>query len=104
AWNHYTTVCCCPNCDVLFVWYSTVSEAGRECSQAVSRLRAASDTWEPASVFLHVPDCNTHAPVLLSDGKRLYHFFTQSFAGWGDAADCTRTSHDNGAPCSEHRE
>jgi sulfatase modifying factor 1 len=102
-WNHYTTVCCCPNGDVLLVWYSTVAEEGRECSQAVSRLRAGSDRWEPASVFFHVPDCNSHAPVLLSDGRRLYHFFTQSFAGWDDAADCMRSSEDNGATWSDPR-
>lgn len=103
AWNHFTTICACPNGDVLFVWYSTVEESGRECSQAVSRLRAGSDTWEPASVFFHVPDVNAHAPVLLRDGKRLYHFFTQSFAGWDDAADCMRTSDDNGATWSRPR-
>jgi formylglycine-generating enzyme required for sulfatase activity len=102
-WNHFTTICACPNGDVLFVWYSTVQEEGRECSQAASRLRAGSDAWEPASVFFHVPDVNAHAPVLLSDGKRLYHFLTQSFAGWDDAADCMRVSDDNGATWSRPR-
>jgi sulfatase modifying factor 1 len=102
-WNHYTTICCCPNGDVLLVWYSTVAEEGRECSQAVSRLRAGSDAWEPPSVFFHVPDCNSHAPVLLSDGRRLYHFFTQSLSGWDDAAVCLRTSEDNGASWSAPR-
>jgi sulfatase modifying factor 1 len=102
-WNHYTTVCACPNGDVLLVWYSTVAEEGRECSQAVSRLRAGSDAWEPPSVFFHVPDCNSHAPVLLSDGKRLYHFFTQSLAGWDDAAEGLRVSEDNGATWSAPR-
>jgi len=102
-WNHYTTICCCPNGDVLLVWYSTVAEEGRECSQAVSRLRAGSDVWEPASVFFHVPDCNSHAPVLLSDGRRLFHFFTQSLSGWDDAADVLRVSEDNGATWSAPR-
>jgi hypothetical protein len=88
---------------VLAVWYSTVQEEGRECGQAASRLRAGSNKWEAPSFFFGVPDCNTHAPVLLSDGKRLYHFFTQSLAGWDDAADCLRTSDDNGATWSKPR-
>jgi hypothetical protein len=101
AWNHYSTVIVCPNGDVLAVWYSTVSEEGRECAQAASRLRVGADHWEPASSFFTVPDCNAHAPVLLSDGKRLYHFFTQSLSGWDNAADCMRTSDDNGATWSK---
>jgi formylglycine-generating enzyme required for sulfatase activity len=101
AWNHYSTVTVCPNGDVLAVWYSTVHEEGRECSQAASRLRVGTDQWEPASSFFTVPDCNSHAPVLLSEGKRLYHFFTQSLAGWDAAADCLRTSEDSGATWSK---
>ena len=42
-------------------------------------------------------------PCSSRDGKRLYHFFTQSFAGWDDAADCLRTSDDNGATWSRPR-
>ena len=103
AWNHFSTVVVCPNGDVLAAWYTTVSEEGRECAQAASRLRAGSDRWEPASSFLAVADCNSHAPVLLSDGKRLYHFFTQSLSGWDDAADCLRTSDDSGATWSRPR-
>jgi sulfatase modifying factor 1 len=103
AWNHFTTICACPNGDLLAVWYTTVSEAGRECAQAASRLRAGSDRWEPPSYFFGVADCNTHAPVLLSDGKRLYHFFTQSLAGWDDAAEGMRTSDDSGATWSKPR-
>jgi hypothetical protein len=41
--------------------------------------------------------------VLLSDGRRLYHFFTQSFNGWDDAAEGMRTSDDNGATWSKPR-
>jgi formylglycine-generating enzyme len=103
AHNHFSALCVCPNGDVLAAWYSTVQEPGRECGQAASRLRAGSDTWEPASFFFGVPDVNNHAPVLLSDGKRLYHFFTQSLAGWDDAAECMRTSDDNGATWSRPR-
>ena len=103
AWNHYSTIAACPNGDVLAVWYTCTQEEGRECAQAASRLRVGSDKWDEPSWFFGVPDCNTHAPVLLSDGRRLYHFFTQSFAGWDDAADCLRTSDDNGASWSKPR-
>jgi len=103
AWNHFSTIAVCPNGDVLAVWYTCTQEEGRECAQAACRLRAGSDKWDPPSFFFGTPDCNTHAPVLLTDGKRLYHFFTQSFAGWDDAADCMRVSEDSGATWSKPR-
>jgi sulfatase modifying factor 1 len=103
AHNHYAAVCVCPNGDVLAAWYSTVSESGRECAQAATRLRAGADQWEPASLFFMVPDVNCHAPVLFSDGKRLYHFCTQSLHGWDYAADMMRTSDDSGATWSRPR-
>ncbi len=99
--NHYGAVCVCPNGDVLACWYSTVSESGREMAQAASRLRVGSDTWEPASLFFDVPDHNDHAPVLFCDGKRVYHFGTQSFAGWDYASNFMRTSDDSGATWSK---
>lgn len=101
--NHYGAVCVCPNGDVLACWYTTVAESGRELAQAASRLRAGSNQWEPASLFFDVPDHNDHAPVLFSDGKRLYHFGTQSFAGWDYASNFMRTSDDNGATWSKPR-
>jgi formylglycine-generating enzyme required for sulfatase activity len=98
--NHYAAACVCPNGDVLMAWYTTVSEAGRELAQAASRLRAGSDRWEPASLFFDVPDVNDHAPVLFSDGKRLYHFCTQSLRSWDNATNILRYSDDNGATWS----
>ncbi len=101
--NHFAAACVCPNGDILAAWYTTVSEAGRELAQAASRLPAGADRWEPAAPFLDVPDVNDHAPVLMSDGKRIYHFFTQSLRGWDDASDCVRTSDDSGATWSKPR-
>src|SRR5262249_31683753 len=66
-----------------------------------SRLRVGSDRWEPASLFFGVPDVNCHAPVLLCHGKRIYHFCTQSFAGWDDASNIVRYSDDSGATWSQ---
>jgi len=102
-WNHFSAVCVCPNGDVLAAWYTTVDESGRECSQAVSRLRAGVDRWDPVSSFLTVPDVNCHAPVLFCDGKRIYHFFTQSLVGWDNSSNAMRTSDDNGATWSKPR-
>ncbi len=101
--NHYAAVCVCPNGDVLAAWYTTVSEPGRELAQAASRLRAGSDQWDAASLFFDVPDVNDHAPVLFSDGKRLFHFCTQSLRGWDDAAVMLRTSDDSGASWGKPR-
>src|SRR5262249_32787329 len=101
--NHFAAGCVCPNGDVLMVWYTTVSERGREVCQAASRLRAGSDQWEPASLFFDVPDVNDHAPVLLSDGKRIWHFCTQSLSGWDNASDIVRFSDDNGVTWSKPR-
>jgi sulfatase modifying factor 1 len=81
AWNHFTAVCACPNGDVLAAWYTTKSESGRELALAASRLPADNDRWQPASLFFDVPDLNDHAPVLLCDGKRIYHFCSQALTG-----------------------
>ncbi|MGA2034259.1 MAG: SUMF1/EgtB/PvdO family nonheme iron enzyme [Thermoguttaceae bacterium] len=99
--NHFSAVCVCPNGDVLAVWYTTMQEEGRELAQAASRLRAGEDHWDVASWFFGVPDVNCHAPVLLSDGKRIYHFCTQSLHGWDYASDIMRISDDNGATWSK---
>jgi formylglycine-generating enzyme required for sulfatase activity len=99
--NHYSAVCVCPNGDVLAVWYTCVGEPDRQLAQAASRLRAGSDTWEPASLFFAVPDVNCHAPVLLRDGKRIYHFCTQSLHGWDYSSNMMRYSDDSGATWSK---
>ena len=103
AHNHFSTVTVCPNGDVLAVWYTTVSEGGREGSLAASRLRVGSKRWDPASLFFAIPDCNINAGVLLSDGQRLYHFFAQSLKSWTQAAVCMRISEDSGATWSKPR-
>jgi sulfatase modifying factor 1 len=101
--NHFSACCVCPNGDVLAAWYSCVGESDRQLAQAASRLRAGSDTWEPASFFFGVPDVNTHAPVLLRAGQRIYHFCTQSLQGWDYASNVVRWSDDSGATWSQPR-
>jgi formylglycine-generating enzyme required for sulfatase activity len=101
--NHYAATCVCPNGDVLFAWYTTVGERGRELTQAVSRLRAGADRWEPAELFLEVADVNCHAPVLLRHGRRVYHFAGQGMTGWDESAIVMRTSDDSGATWTKPR-
>lgn len=101
--NHFSACCVCPNGDVLTVWYSCVGEADRQLAQAGSRLRAGSDIWEPATLFFGVPDVNSHAPVLLRAGPRIYHFCTQSLHGWDYASNIVRWSDDSGATWSKPR-
>ncbi|HKB03542.1 MAG TPA: SUMF1/EgtB/PvdO family nonheme iron enzyme [Gemmataceae bacterium] len=99
--NHFAAVCVCPNGDVLMAWYTCVNEPGRELAQACSRLRVGADRWEPASLFFDVPDVNDHAPVLLTAGKRIFHFSTQSLRGWDNATNVVRYSDDNGITWSK---
>jgi formylglycine-generating enzyme required for sulfatase activity len=101
--NHFAAVCVCPNGDVLACWYTCVGEPGRELALAGSRLRAGADKWDPASLFFDVPDVNDHAPVLLCDGKRVYHFCLQALHGWDYASIVLRTSDDSGATWTKPR-
>jgi hypothetical protein len=54
-------------------------------------------------LFFRVPDVNCHAPVLLRDGRRTYHFCTQSLHGWDYASNIVRWSDDSGATWSKPR-
>jgi len=103
--NHDPAIVECPNGDLLAVWYTCVSEKGRELAQAASRLRWGAEEWEPASPFWDVPDRNDHAPALWFDGdNKIYHFTAMSF-GWGHgrSALVMRTSNDSGATWSAAR-
>jgi formylglycine-generating enzyme required for sulfatase activity len=101
--NHYSAAVACPNGDVLAVWYTCVGERDRQLAQAASRLRAGAKAWDPPSLFFSVPDVNCHAPVLLRDGQRIYHFCTQSLNGWDHASNIMRYSEDSGATWSQPR-
>ena len=90
---------------MLAIWYTTVSERGRELAMAVSRLRFGQKKWESASPFWDAPDRNDHAPALWYDGKQtLYHFNGLSVAAtWGPMAIIQRVSTDNGVTWSKAR-
>jgi len=102
--NHDPAIVECPNGDLLAIWYTCRTEAGRELGIAASRLRLGQEEWEPASPFWDAPDRNDHAPALWSDGRTLYHFNGLAAAAtWGSAALILRTSADSGATWSKAR-
>jgi formylglycine-generating enzyme required for sulfatase activity len=102
--NHDPAIVECPNGDLLAIWYTCRTEAGRELALAASRLRRGAEAWEPAVPFWDAPDRNDHAPALWSDGKTLYHFCGLSAAAtWGNLAVILRTSSDSGQTWSKAR-
>ncbi len=103
--NHHSAVTECPNGDLLALWYTTVTERGREVAVGASRLRYGENEWEPASPFWDAPDRNDHCPALWYDGDNtIYHFNALSTAAtWGPLAIIMRTSTDSGATWSKPR-
>lgn len=102
--NHDPAIVQCPNGDLLAIWYTCRTEAGRELALAASRLRRGAAEWDPASPFWDAPDRNDHAPALWCDGKRIYHFCGLSAAAtWGNLAVVLRTSDDSGFTWSKAR-
>ncbi len=61
--NHDPAIVACPNGDLLAIWYTTVTEQGREVAMAASRLRYGREEWDAASPFWDAPDRNDHAPA-----------------------------------------
>lgn len=101
--NHDPALVDCPNGDLLAVWYTTQREWGPELNVVASRLRAGSETWEPASLFFDLADRNEHAPALWRDKDTIYHFNGLGISGWGGMATILRTSKDNGATWTSPR-
>jgi hypothetical protein len=104
--NHVPNIVACANGDLLSIWYTCVSEKGRELAIVASRLRAGAGEWEPATMFWDQPDRNDHTPSMWCDPEdgTLYHINGYSVAAtWGPLAVMTRTSTDNGATWSKAR-
>lgn len=100
--NHCPSVTWCQNGDLLAVWFSTISEAGREMTILASRLRTNQKEWDPPSEFFKAPDRNMTGSSLYNDGQgTLYHLNgLESDGTWGKLAVIMRLSHDNGATWS----
>ena len=103
--NHCPSIVWCGNGDLLAIWFSTISEKGREMTILGSRLRAGAETWEPSSEFFKAPDRNMTGSSLFNGGSgTLYHFNgLEAGAGWANLALVLRTSTDNGASWSAPR-
>ena len=97
--NHCPSITWCPNGDLLAVWFSTVSEAGREMTILGSRLRAGKSEWDRASEVLKAPDRNMTGSALFHDGSGTIYHTNGLEAGshWANLALVVRTSRDNGA-------
>lgn len=98
--NHDPALEVCPNGDVLAVWFSTITEPGRESGLAFARLAANATAWPPAAHWWHTPLRMENAPLLLLDAGvtgTLYCFWGVSAAAtWGSNALMMRTSEDCG--------
>ena len=104
--NHCPAIIWCDNGDLLAVWFSCITEGGREMTILGSRLRAGSDKWEEASEFYKVPDRNMTGTAIINDNKgRLYFVNGVSIAKSyrTNNALLMRTSDDNGANWSKAR-
>lgn len=103
--NHNPALTALPNGDLLAIWFSTVTERGREMLVAGSRLRNGADKWDKADVFFHVPDRNLTGQALWWDGEeKIFHFSGVGTADhWRDLSLVLRTSSDNGATWSKPR-
>lgn len=100
--NHQPALTWCDNGDLLAIWFSCDQESSREMVILGSRLRCGTDSWEPASLFFHVPTRNLTGSSLcrLNDGT-LLHMNGVSISGeWQNLAMCSRRSNDNGATWS----
>jgi sulfatase modifying factor 1 len=102
--NHDPAIVECPNGDLLAIFYSCVSEPGRELALLAARLRHGKEEWDDASPFWDAPDRNDHAPAMWFDGKNtLFQFSGLSAAGTyrANLALIMRTSKDSGATWSK---
>ncbi|MHC4482269.1 MAG: sialidase family protein, partial [Planctomycetota bacterium] len=103
--NHVPKIVSCANGDLLTIWYTCVSESGRELAIVASRLRYGAQEWEPAEMFWDQPDRNDHTSSMWRDADgTLYHFNGFSVAAtWGPLAVIMRTSTDHGKTWSKAR-
>ena len=103
AHNHVPAIVECPNGDLVAIWYSCVTERGRELNVVGSRLRYGQEDWEPAAPFWGAPDRNNHASALWCDEEGTIHHFNglSVAATWGPLAGVMRTSKDNGVTWSK---
>lgn len=102
--NHCPSIVECPNGDLLAVWFSCETEAGREMTLVGSRLRHGSDTWDDASLFWEAPDRNMTAGFFHREGDALHFYGALGTGGtWGQMIIYHRISTDSGVTWSAAR-
>lgn len=101
--NHCPAITWCDNGDLMAIWFSTISEAGREMTILGSRLKPKAKEWEKPNEFLRIPDRNLTGSSLFNDGKgTLYHMNgVEASGGWTNLAIVRRMSKDNGQTWSK---
>ncbi len=101
--NHCPALAWCDNGDLLAVWFSCRSEAGREMTILGSRLRRGDEEWTLPAEFFNAPDRNMTGSALLNDGRGKLYFLNGLGAshGWQvNLALALRTSRDDGVSWS----
>jgi len=102
--DHEPALTYTPNGDLLVIFFSCISETGREMTVLASRFRRGAADWDAPSLFFDTPSRNDTGMGLFNDRGTLYH--VQSFAADGnynDLASSFRTSTDNGVTWSAPR-
>jgi formylglycine-generating enzyme required for sulfatase activity len=97
--NHCPALTVCPNGDLLMIIYSSWHEYEPGVTFIATRLRAGHDEWDMPSVIVDMADANDHAPLLWTEGNRIYLFWGSP---WLKGAYPFQwiTSDDNGATWS----
>jgi len=103
--NHCPSIAWCPNGDLLAIWFSTISERGREMTILGSRLRSGQAEWERPSEFFKAPDRNMTGSSLFHDGQGTIYFANglEAAGCWANLALVVRESRDSGATWSAPR-
>lgn len=102
--NHCPSIIECPNGDLLAVWFSCETEAGREMTLVGSRLRYGQSEWDEPSLFWDAPDRNMTAAFFRREGDMVHLYGALGVAAtWGQMIIYHRESSDSGATWSATR-
>lgn len=101
--NHVPAITYCPNGDLLAIWFSCLTEEGREMTMAMSRLRLGGEEWDDATLFWDPPSRNVTGCALFTDAAGVIHHFNGMGVKdtWADLALIQRRSSDNGVTWSK---